>query len=109
MQEKDNIVSVPFVVYEGERARAERLLTDERERHDQEKKDERVKWFIVVLVLLFLLFGSNAAWIVYEAQYQKVQVSQEVEQDAYGDGENTFVGGDYFGAAEGENDSPNAG
>lgn len=86
MQEKDNIVSVPFSVYEGERARAERLLKDERDRHEKERKDERVKWFIVVLVLLLLCFGSNAAWIAYESQYATQEASVEVDTgngDAY--------------------------
>lgn len=86
MQERDNIVSVPFSVYESERARAERLLKDERDRHCQERKDERIKWFIVVLVLLLLLFGSNAGWILYESQFETQEASVEVDTrngDAY--------------------------
>ena len=71
MQEKDNIVSVPFAVYEGERARHER---------------EKVRRFIIELVLILLLFGSNAAWIAYESQYATQEASVEVDTgngDAY--------------------------
>lgn len=34
--------------------------------------------FIIILVLLLMLFGSNMAWLIYEAQYETV--ADETEQ-----------------------------
>ena len=58
--------------------------------------------WILIIVLVVLLFGSNAAWIVYESQFETVTITQDVEQEAE-DGVNHFVGGDYYGTSEGEN------
>lgn len=55
--------------------------------------------WIIIILLIVLLFGSNAAWIYHEAQYQTVEVSQAVEQES-DSGTNNFVGGDYYGTAE---------
>lgn len=84
-------VMVPYVVLESERARQEKG-----------RKHERTLWFIVVIVLLLLLFGTNAAWINYESQFSKEEITQEVWQDAE-NGINRFVGGDYYGDTESEN------
>lgn len=73
--------SVPFIVYEAEQARHER---------------DKVRWFIIVLVLILLLFGSNAAWIAYESQFAHTYTDQTVTQEAE-NGTNRFVGGDYYG------------
>lgn len=73
--------TVPFIVYEAEAVRHER---------------DKVRWFIIVLVLILLLFGSNAAWIAYESQFEKETVTQTVTQEADSGG-NRFVGGDYYG------------
>ena len=62
-------------------------------------------WILVVL-LIVLLFGSNAAWIHYESQFEDVVVTQEVEQDAE-NGENHFVGGDFYGEATNKDDAQN--
>ena len=58
--------------------------------------------WILIILLVVLLFGSNAAWTWYELQWQDVTVMQEVEQDA-NNGTNNFIGGDFYGAANGEN------
>ena len=58
--------------------------------------------WIIILLLVVLLFGSNIAWSVYLQQFQTVTVTQEVEQDA-DSGSNNFVGGDYIGSTEGNN------
>ena len=55
--------------------------------------------WIIIILLIVLLFGTNAAWIAYESQFQAVDVSQEVEQETSGSGTNNFIGGDYFGTA----------
>ena len=61
--------------------------------------------WIIIILLIILLFGSNAAWIWYESQYETVSVVQEVEQEADDNGVNRFIGGDYYGTSESENDS----
>ena len=65
---------VPFAVHESAMARAERT--------------SRRLW-ILLIVLVVLLVGSNALWIWYESQFEKVEVTQENE-----DGYNSFIGND---------------
>ena len=79
MNENQN---VPYIVHEADMARMERT---------------NKRLWIVVIILIAALLGTNAAWIVYESQYQAVEVSQEVEQDADGNGANSFIGGDSYG------------
>lgn len=61
--------------------------------------------WIVILVLIILLAGSNGAWIWYESQFEDVvTTTQTVTQDTgSGNGNNTFtgdfIGGDYYGEA----------
>ena len=62
---------VPFIVHEGDMARLERTIK---------------RLWILLLVTLVLLVGSNIAWIVYESQFIEESVTQEVsteEGDAY--------------------------
>ena len=54
--------------------------------------------WILAILLVVLLVGSNIAWIMYESQFEDVTVTQEVEQDA-DNGSNSFVGGDVYGKA----------
>lgn len=35
------------------------------------------RWFIAFLIVLFMLFGTNLGWVIYETQYQEVVVTQE--------------------------------
>lgn len=77
-------ISVPYVVHESAMARSER--------HNK-------RLWIVVLVLIGALIGTNLAWIVYENSFEDYVITQEVEQDA-DNGTNSFVGGDVYGEAE---------
>ena len=71
---------------------------------DQNRLMSIIKSLIsVIIVLIVLLVGSNIAWIVYEAQFDVVEeTNTTVEQDA-DNGENNFIGGDYYGEANGKN------
>ena len=69
-------------------------------------KANSLKWFIICLVLIVLLVGSNIAWLVYENSFEDVVVTQEVEQDAE-NGENHFVGGDIIGETENKDNQSN--
>lgn len=55
--------------------------------------------WIIIILLLVLLFGSNAAWLYRESQFADEVITQEVTQEA-NNGINRFVGGDYYGAAD---------
>lgn len=60
-------------------------------------------WILIILLVL-LLFGSNAAWIWYEAQWEDV-VTTEVSQETEG-GSNNYIGnnGDIvYGKADSNN------
>jgi hypothetical protein len=71
MNENQN---VPYLMHEADMARMERA---------------NKRLWILLIILACMLVGTNAAWIVYEAQYQAVEVSQEVDT---GEGD-TFVAG----------------
>lgn len=79
---------VPRWAYEVEMAHKERT--------------ERRLW-VVILVLILALIGSNAGWIWYESQFETVSTTtQEVTQEAE-NGENHFIGGDYYASADDQN------
>lgn len=83
-------VSVPYIVHESAMARSER--------HSK-------RLWIVILVLIGALIGTNLAWIVYESQFEDVITTEEyydVEQNADGGGNNNSIinGGVVNGEAE---------
>lgn len=65
--------------------------------------------WILVFVLIFLLIGTNTAWIIYENKYEDtVTTTQTVTQDSGDGGSNTFSGDFYGGDNYGEtNDNKN--
>jgi len=74
MNEDENVSTIPYFVHEGEMARAERT--------------NRRLWVLVVL-LIVLLVGTNAGWFIYESQFQDVVITQDNL-----DGINNFIGND---------------
>ena len=81
---KMSVEPVPYIVHESAMARQERTI--------------KRLWIALILVIC-LLVATNGAWIAYEAQFETVTVTQEVEQEAE-NGVNHFVGGDFFGETE---------
>lgn len=75
--EKQN-VNVPYVVHESEMARSER--------------NSKRMW-IVILVLILALIGTNLAWIIYNSQFETVEESTVVEQEN-SNGDNNYIGND---------------
>ena len=72
---------------------------------DQSRLMSIIKRLIaVVVILIVLLVCSNIAWIVYENSFKNYVITQDVEQDA-DNGENNFVGGDYYGEAKDKNNN----
>jgi hypothetical protein len=72
---------VPFIVHEGDMARMER---------------SNKRLWIVILVLIILLVGSNVAWLSYESQFEETstttnEVTQELDS---GDGGDAILNGD---------------
>lgn len=55
--------------------------------------------WIIVILLIVLLVGSNVAWIYYESQFEDVvtTVTQEAVADGNSDINLRNVGGDYYG------------
>lgn len=70
----------------------------------QERNIKRL-WILCIIIFLALI-GTNAGWIYYESQWQDEVITQDVLQDSGIGGSNKlrFVGGDYYGNAESEND-----
>lgn len=63
--------------------------------------------WIVVILLIVLLVGTNAMWIYHESQYEDATITQDVLQEVSGENSrNYFNGGDYYGSeAENQNNS----
>lgn len=59
--------------------------------------------WIIIIMLVVLLFGTNAAWIYYESQFSVEETHTEIEQDTDGGGNNCVVGGDFNGEAKDQN------
>lgn len=57
---------VPYIVFEGEMARLERIIK---------------RQFILILVTICFLVGTNVCWICYENQFEDVvTTTQDVQQ-----------------------------
>lgn len=71
-------VSVPYVAHESAMARSER--------HNK-------RLWIVILVLIGALIGTNLAWIIYENSFEDYVMTEEydVEQDAEGGCDNNSI------------------
>lgn len=78
---------VPYIVHESAMARMERT--------------HKRLWIALILVIC-LLVATNGAWLWYESQWETVETWQDVWQEADGNGNNQFVGGDYNGWPESE-------
>lgn len=69
--------SVPYIVHESSMARMERQIK---------------RLWIAVIVLIFLLVGTNASWLCWSNQWETVE-SWEITQENDG-GYNNYIGND---------------
>lgn len=69
--------AVPYIVHESAMARGERSAK---------------RLWIVVLVLIVMLVGTNGAWIWYESQFEVVETTEVVQENS--DGYNNYIGND---------------
>ena len=60
---------VPYIVHEAELARAERSFK---------------RLWAAIILLIVLLFGSNAGWLYYESQFEETATTIEAEADDVG-------------------------
>lgn len=61
---------VSYMVFEGEMVRQERTVK---------------RLWIVILVLIILLTGTNGAWLYYEKQFESISMTQTSYTDGNGD------------------------
>ena len=59
--------------------------------------------WIVIIILIVALCGSNAAWIIYESQFEVIEETQIDAEQETEEGSNYVIGGDFNGEAKGEN------
>lgn len=79
MEEKDEMLAVPYIVYEGTQARQERTIR---------------RLITVIIVLISMLFATNAIWLYTWNSYEYDDVSyDDVDLDA-GNGNANFIGRD---------------
>ena len=65
-KETNQNTQVPFLVYDSTVARFERTIE---------------KLWILCIIVIVLLIGTNAFWIYYENQFEDITVTQEVDND----------------------------
>ena len=75
--EKTSPEAVPYIVHESAMARAERGAK---------------RLWVVIVLLIVLLVGSNGAWLWYESQFETVETVEVAQENA--DGYNNYVGND---------------
>lgn len=81
--------SIPYVAYESSLARQERTIK---------------RLFIIIILLIFFLVGTNIGWLVYESQFE--DVSTEISQDIdTGNGDAVVAGIGDVSIGESETDS----
>lgn len=61
--------------------------------------------WVVVILLILMLVGSNLAWVYYENQFEDSVTTTTIDATQDGSGNNTVVGGDY--GTESENNKDN--
>lgn len=81
---------VPYIAHEAEMARIERA---------------NKRWFVAWLVTFVLFIASWAWFLYYESQWEVVETT-EVTQDADGNGNNSYIGGNYYGKADSQDYPP---
>ena len=76
MNKENEMVTIPYFVHEGDMARLER---------------SNKRMFILVILLIMALIGSNFAWIMYERQFEVTETT--ITQENL-DGINNYIGND---------------
>lgn len=64
---ENNTAMIPYFAHEGEMARFERT---------------NKRLWVIVIILIIALVGSNAGWLIYESQFETATISEEYEATA---------------------------
>lgn len=75
--EKTAPEAVPYIVHESAMARAERSAK---------------RLWVAIILLIVMLVATNGAWIWYESQFETVETTEVIQENA--DGYNNYVGND---------------
>lgn len=81
---------VPYIVFESEMARLERIIK---------------KQFILIIVALCFLVGTNVCWTVYESQFETVETTEVTQDVDSGDGGDAIINDGVRINGEGDTDS----
>lgn len=92
MADEKGMVQIPYFTHEADMERLERA---------------NKRSFVLILILIVALVGSNLAWTIYESQFEDVVTTTEIEAQQDGSGVNIVGGGDvdYGAESEGNNDN----
>ena len=71
--------NVPYIAHESAMARSER--------------NSKRLW-IIILVLIVALIGTNLAWIIFESQFEVVEETSTTITQDNADGYNNYIGND---------------
>ena len=47
----------------------------------REIKAQTKRWFIISIILLVALVGSNVTWLIHEGQYETISTDESIEQE----------------------------
>lgn len=83
------VKDIPYIAHESEMARLERVIK---------------RMFILIIILILLLFGTNAGWLWYESQFEDVETTVTQELDS-GKGGNAIINDGVHINGEGETNS----
>ena len=75
----ENSLTIPFAAHESAMARAERHI-------------KALVWVIVLLIVL--LVGTNAGWLIYNSQFEVVEETTATITQDNADGYNNYIGND---------------
>lgn len=70
--------------------RTEMISTAQHEKEMTRMETANRRWFVAFMVVLVMLFATNAAWVIYESQFQDVVITQDGYSE--GNGSNVFNG-----------------
>lgn len=87
----DETAMIPYFAHEGEMNRAERA---------------NKRLWVIIIILIVALVGTNAGWIIYESQFSEVVTTVEQQVDT---GEGTAVVSGTEDAIYGENSAKDHG
>lgn len=68
---RTEVTTIPYVVHEGDMSRMERIIK---------------RLWIVIILLVTLLVGSNIVWVVYESQFSKEVTTETYTAEMDGGG-----------------------